>query len=388
MVLLASCSLILASQTGSKSFPGDEAGDAGADYGVDGVVGGDGVAHFVDGVFGEGGKVEVFLDAAGVGGGGEEGGAALNGPGEGDLGGGFVDALGDGGDDGVVEEFWIEAVAEGCEGEEDDAVLFAEVEEFPFGEVGVGFDLDDGGFDAGGGDDGAEFFEGDVGEADGFAVAVVDEAFEGVPSVDEGDAGVVEDLALGVAGVLVVAGLEGEGGVDNVAVGVVDLEPAAAAVEGGFDAFGTVIRIPEFGGDEDILAPGCAGAVCGLHGVADGLFVAVAFGAVEVAEADFEGGLNGLSGGEGIGDEGAEADGGDGAGAVGEGDSGVAKRVGSCHGHAPWTPPTRPKAHHDTGSMVATASVRIVPTQCPPRGRGGLGADWRIDDRSWGEVSS
>ena len=89
------------------------------------------------GVFGERGDVEVFLDAAGVGGGGEEGGAALDGPGESDLGGGFVDALCDGGDDGVVEELRVEAVAEGSEGEEDDVVLFAEVEEFPFGEVGV-----------------------------------------------------------------------------------------------------------------------------------------------------------------------------------------------------------------------------------------------------------
>ena len=322
---------------------GDEAGDAGADDGVEADVGFNTVAHFVHGVFGERGEVEVFLNAAGVGGGGEEGGATLDGPGEGDLGGGFVYALGDGGDDGVVEEFWVHAVTEGGEGEEDDAVLFAEVEEFPFGEVGVGLDLDDGGFDACGGDDGAELFEGDVGEADGFAVAVVDEAFEGVPGVDEGDAGIVEDLALGVARVLVVAGLEGEGGVDDVAIDVVDVESAAAGVEGGLDAFGAVIGVPELGGDEDFFALCCSCGVCGLHGVADGFFIAVAFGAIEMAEADVESGLSRLSGREGIGDQGAEADGGDGAGAVGEGDSCEGECVGGWHGRAPWTAPSRPE---------------------------------------------
>ena len=184
-------------------------------------------------------------------------------------------------------------------------------------------------------------------------MAVVDEAFESVPGVEESDAGVVEDLALGVSGVLVVAGLEGEGGVDDVAVGVVDLESFATGVEGGFDAFGAVVGVPEFGGDKEVFAPGGAGVVGGLHGFADGFFVAVAFGTIKMAESDFEGALDSLPGDEGVGDEGAEADGGDGAGAVGEGDSGPGEGVGGWHGGVPLCGRGDGRLSSDTGSVEA-----------------------------------
>ena len=62
-------------------------------------------------------------------------------------------AFGDGCDRGIFEEVGGHAVAEGGEGEQDDAVLFAEVEEFPFREIWVGFDLHDGGDDSRGGDE-------------------------------------------------------------------------------------------------------------------------------------------------------------------------------------------------------------------------------------------
>ena len=101
----------------SLTGAGDKAGDAGSDDGVEADVGFDAIAHLLEDARGQGGDIKVFLDAVWFGGGGEEGGAALDGPGEGDLGGGFVEALGDGGDDGIVEEIWVHAVAEGGEGE-------------------------------------------------------------------------------------------------------------------------------------------------------------------------------------------------------------------------------------------------------------------------------
>ena len=82
----------------------------------------------------------------------------------------FIDALGDGVDDGISDEAGRHAVTERGEGEKNDAVVFAILEEFGFGEIGVRFDLDDGGLDARGFDDGLEFFERDVGKADGAAL--------------------------------------------------------------------------------------------------------------------------------------------------------------------------------------------------------------------------
>ena len=231
----------------------DEAGDAGVYYGIQALAGLD-ATDFVEGVLGEARDVEIFFGASGGFWSREEGGAALDGPGEEDLSGGFFDAGGDGGDDGIFDEAGSHAVAERGEGEKNDAVVFAILQEFSFGEIGVRFDLNDGGPDAGGLVERLEFVERDVGEADGAAFAVVDESFEGTPSVEESGFGIVDDVAVFVARVLVVAGLEGEGRVDEVEVEVGELKAGEAGFEGGFDAVGTVIGVPEFCGDEDVLA--------------------------------------------------------------------------------------------------------------------------------------
>ena len=58
---------------------GDEAGDAGVDYGIEALAGLD-VVDFVEGVLREGGDVEIFFGASGGSGSGQQGGAALYGP--------------------------------------------------------------------------------------------------------------------------------------------------------------------------------------------------------------------------------------------------------------------------------------------------------------------
>ena len=64
---------------------------------------------------------------------------------------------------GSFSRLGLAAVAEGGEGLEDDALRFAVVQKFPFGEIGVGFDVDDGGFDPRGFDDLLDLLEADVG---------------------------------------------------------------------------------------------------------------------------------------------------------------------------------------------------------------------------------
>ena len=81
---------------------------------------------------------------------------------------------------------------------------------------------------------------------------MVDEYFEGFPGVEESGGAVVDDVAVFVARVVVVAGLEGVGRVDKVEVEVGELEAGEASFEGGFDAVGAVVGVPEFCGDEDV----------------------------------------------------------------------------------------------------------------------------------------
>jgi hypothetical protein len=58
--------------------------------------------------------------------------------------------------------------------------------------------------------------------------------------------------------VLLVAGLKGERGVDDVAIDGVDLQPPAAVVKGRLDPLRTMIGVPQFCRNEHVLAPNCA----------------------------------------------------------------------------------------------------------------------------------
>ena len=84
-------------------------------------------------------------------------------------------------------------------------------------------------------------------------MAVVDESFERLPRVSQGDASVVGDVTACVARIGVVAGSERVGRVDDVAVDVVDLKPSSAPVEGRPYPRGTVVGVPDLGGDEQVL---------------------------------------------------------------------------------------------------------------------------------------
>lgn len=81
-------------------------------------------------------------------------------------------------------------------------------------------------------------------------MAVVDESFERLPRVSQGDASVVGDVTACVARIGVVAGSERVWRVDDVAVDVVDLKPSSAPVEGRPYPRGTVVGVPDLGGDD------------------------------------------------------------------------------------------------------------------------------------------
>jgi len=80
--------------------------------------------------------------------------------------------------------------------------------------------------------------------------------------------------------------------VDEVQVEVVEAELSKAVVEGGSDVVGSVLRVPELGGDEDVLALDAL-AESSLEGVGNLLLVAVDLGQIDVLVAGLEGLVNG-----------------------------------------------------------------------------------------------
>src|SRR4051794_24319037 len=100
--------------------------------------------------------------------------------------------------------------------------------------------------------------------------------------------------------VLLVSGLEGKGGVDEIEIDVVELEFLEAGLEGGFDAFGTMIVIPELRGDKHFLPIYLPCLEHLLHRFADLLFISVAFRRIELAKSCLQRRLGRGSGCHGI----------------------------------------------------------------------------------------
>ena len=75
---------------------------------------------------------------------------------------------------------------------------------------------------------------------------------------------------------------------NQIKIEVVEAQFFEAGGEGGLDAFGPVIGIPQFGGDENIFTREFSGSQAGLQRGADFEFVAIALGAIEVAKSGGE----------------------------------------------------------------------------------------------------
>ena len=104
-----------------------------------------------------------------------------------------------------------------------------------------------------------------------------------------------------------VTGLEGKGGVDEIEIDVVELESPETGLEGGFDAFRTMIVIPELRGDKHFLPLDLPRVEHLLDRFADFLFVSVAFGSVELAKSCLQRRLGRGFGCHGVGNQRAEA---------------------------------------------------------------------------------
>src|SRR5271166_789366 len=96
------------------------------------------------------------------------------------------------------------------------------------------------------------------------------------PGLRERHPRIVDHLALPVPRVLLIARPEGKGGVDEITIDIVELEPPAARLKCGFDPLRTMIVVPQLRRNEDVLPLDFTGAKRLLHGVTDRMFIAVA----------------------------------------------------------------------------------------------------------------
>ena len=103
---------------------------------------------------------------------------------------------------------------------------------------------------------------------------------------------------------------------DEIEIDEVELEFLETGLESGFDAFGTMIGIPELRDDKHVLPLDLPLLEHFLHRFADLFFGSVAFRSVEQAKSCFQRRLGRDSGCDGVGNECAKAERGDGAGSV------------------------------------------------------------------------
>ncbi len=115
-------------------------------------------------------------------------------------------------------------------------------------------------------------------------LAFVDEAFQCPPCIQQCYRLVVNHLAAGISGILLVAGLEGKGGVDEIEIDEVELEFLETGLESGFDALGTMIGIPELGDNKNVVPLNLPLRKNFLHRVANLFFGSVTFRSVEQAK--------------------------------------------------------------------------------------------------------
>src|ERR1700722_15175304 len=121
-----------------------------------------------------------------------------------------------------------------------------------------------------------------------------------------------------VSRILIVTGRERVGRVDQVAVGMVDLQSAATRVVRGPDPLGTVIAVPQLRGDEYVLPRNRARVERFTQRITHRLLISVPLCAVEMSIAHFQCSLGGLLGCREIRNQGAEPDDGDRARSMGE----------------------------------------------------------------------
>jgi hypothetical protein len=147
----------------------------------------------------------------------------------------------------------------------------------------------------------------DVGQSNGTAPAAVDQLLHRSPGVQEGRFLVVDHIAVLVSRILIGAGFEGEPGVDEIEIEIVEAQPLETTVERRTNTLRSVIGVPNLRRHEQLVPGDVSAGESGPQSFADLPLVPVTLGAIEVPES----GLQRVAGGDPrrvrIGYEGAES---------------------------------------------------------------------------------
>ena len=170
-----------------------------------------------------------------------------------------------------------------------------------------------------------------MGFADGLALILVHKALQRPPCIQQGHPCVINDIAVRVPWVLHVSRLEGKGGVDEIEIDVAELEFLETRLEGGCDAFRTMIVVPELRGDKHVMPPDLPRLEHLLHRFADLSFGPVTLRSVELTKSCFQRGLGRIFGCDGVGNQRAKTKRGDRTGSVVEGYLCIAKAIRFYH---------------------------------------------------------
>jgi hypothetical protein len=100
----------------------------------------------------------------------------------------------------------------------------------------------------------SNLFETDVGNADRPSPAPANQIFHRAPCLLQRDPVTVDNVAGFAARIEVVTWLEGKRRVDQVKVKHVELKPLSTSLKRRLDSLWPMVRVPELGRDEDVLA--------------------------------------------------------------------------------------------------------------------------------------
>src|SRR5208282_216802 len=133
-----------------------------------------------------------------------------------DLSGGFVDALRNGGDHGIVDQLGFNTMTQSSEGLHHDAILLAIVEQLPFREIWMRFDLNRSWLYASAIEHFFQLSQINVRQSDRLAPTFVHQALQSLPGSRQSRRFVIKHITVLVSRVLLVAGFESEWSMDAV----------------------------------------------------------------------------------------------------------------------------------------------------------------------------
>src|ERR1700733_8940204 len=166
--------------------------------------------------------------------------------------------------------------------------------------------------------DGQKPVQVDVRQSNGPASATVHKALHRPPGIEQSHLAVVNDIAVLIPRILLLPRLKRKWSVNEVEIQIVEPEPVETCLESRFHALGPMIGIPQFCGDEEVLACNASTSNSCLQGLAHLTLVPISFRAIEVSKSGFERGGGGTYRYGCIGDQGAKSECGYMAGSVTE----------------------------------------------------------------------